>query len=87
MKGVIVKKTLFLLVMGLAGALSLYASETQANLDNRIRKLTAKFDSMQQQSDKRVPADVLRKAQGIILLDRTKAGFISPTRAAMAWRW
>src|SRR6266576_3392778 len=31
---------------------------------------------MQQKSDKRIPADLLRRAQGIILLDRTKAGFL-----------
>jgi len=75
-KGTIMKKIAILFALGLAGALSLCASETQADLDSRIRTLTAKFDAMQQQSDKRVPADILRKAQGIILLDRTKAGFI-----------
>ena len=48
----------------------------QTQLDERVRLLTAKFEAMQQKPDKRVPADVLKKAQGIILLDRTKAGFI-----------
>lgn len=47
-----------------------------AGLDDRLRILTAKFEAMQQKPDKRVPADVLKKARGIILLDRTKAGFI-----------
>jgi len=56
-------------------------------LDNRIRKLTAKFEAMQGNSDKRIPAESLRKAQGIVLLDRTKAGFISPIKAAAGWRW
>lgn len=46
------------------------------SLDNRIRKLTAKFDAMQGNSGKRIPAENLRKAKGIVLLDRTKAGFI-----------
>ena len=69
------KKIVMLFALTLAGALSLCAAPTKADLDGRIRKWTAKFDSMQQ-SDKRVPADKLRKAQGIILLDRTKAGFI-----------
>ncbi len=45
-------------------------------VDQRIRKLTAKFEEMQAKPDKRIPAENLRKAQGIILLDRTKAGFI-----------
>ncbi len=48
----------------------------QTGLDARLRILTAKFEAMQQKPDKRVPADVLKKARGIILLDRTKAGFM-----------
>ena len=48
----------------------------KAELDNRIRTLTAKFEAMQEKPDKRIPAENLRKAQGIVLLDRTKAGFI-----------
>jgi SH3 domain-containing YSC84-like protein 1 len=47
-----------------------------AKLDDRIAMLTARFSAMQQQPDKRVPADLLRQAQGIVLLDRTKAGFL-----------
>lgn len=46
------------------------------DLDRRIYRLTAKFEAMQQKPDKRIPADILRNAQGIILLDRTKAGFL-----------
>ena len=45
-------------------------------VDKRIRRLTTKFDEMQSKADKRIPAESLRKAKGIILLDRTKAGFI-----------
>ncbi len=48
----------------------------KAELENRIWALTAKFAAMQSQPDKRIPPDILRQAQGIILLDRTKAGFI-----------
>jgi lipid-binding SYLF domain-containing protein len=48
----------------------------KAELDKRIRTLTIKFEEMQAKPDKRIPAENLRKAQGIILLDRTKAGFI-----------
>jgi len=46
------------------------------DLDRRIYRLTAKFEEMQQKPDKRIPPDLLRRAEGIILLDRTKAGFI-----------
>ena len=48
----------------------------KAELDQKARKLVAKFEKMQQKPDKRIPAETLRKAEGIILLDRTKAGFI-----------
>jgi lipid-binding SYLF domain-containing protein len=48
----------------------------KTTLDQKTQKLLAKFDTMQARPDKRVPADVLRKARGIILLDRTKAGFV-----------
>lgn len=51
-------------------------STQRAQLDDRIRQLTVKFEEMQQKFDKRVPADVLNRAQGIIFLNRTKAGFI-----------
>jgi SH3 domain-containing YSC84-like protein 1 len=34
------------------------------------------YEEMQLKPDKRIPDDLLRKAQGIILLDRTKAGFL-----------
>jgi len=59
--------------MGLA--LSAQAFD-KADADKRVRLLTTKFEEMQAKPDKRVPAENLRKAQGIILLDRTKAGFI-----------
>lgn len=49
---------------------------TQAEVDQRIRKYTAKFETMQSKIDKRIPASQLNKAHGIIMLDRTKAGFI-----------
>ena len=52
------------------------AAVERAELDRRAQKVLAKFESLQSKPDKRVPPEVLRKAQGIILLDRTKAGFI-----------
>jgi lipid-binding SYLF domain-containing protein len=45
-------------------------------LDYRLRKLTLKLEVMQSKPDKRIPPQQLRNAQGIILLDRTKAGFL-----------
>ena len=66
-----------LMAMGLAGLACLGASRAQANdLDGQLHRLTAKFEAMQQKPGNSVPADLLRKAQGIVLLDRTKAGFL-----------
>ncbi len=45
-------------------------------LDSRIHKLTGKFEELQRDSDHAIPIDELRKARAIILLDRTKAGFL-----------
>jgi len=61
---------LLLSVVGSAMAVS------PTDLDRRIYRLTAMFEEMQQKPDKRIPADLLRRAHGIILLDRTKAGFL-----------
>src|SRR6267142_1668407 len=46
------------------------------NLDQRIRNLADKFETMQAKPGKAIPPEVLRKAQGIILLDGTRAGLI-----------
>src|SRR5437879_12618216 len=68
-------KTIMLGLIMLGFAASALAID-KAELDNRIRTLTDKLEALQQKPDKRIPADNLRKARGIILLDRTKAGFI-----------
>ena len=65
--------TLALLIVGFAG--SVFALE-RAELDKRIRTLTAKFEAMQAKPDKRIPPETLGRAQGVVLLDRTKAGFL-----------
>jgi lipid-binding SYLF domain-containing protein len=68
------KKTLTtLLVAGVAWfALAL----DKPQLDSQADKLLARFEAMQAKPDKCVPSDVLARCKGIILLDRTKAGFI-----------
>jgi lipid-binding SYLF domain-containing protein len=58
--------------MGFAGSALAVDS---AELDARIQSLTDLFQAMQDKPDVAVPADVLRDAQGIILVDVTKAGF------------
>jgi len=66
----------FILGLLILGFVSPVLGVDRAGLDERIRTLTGKLEALQAQSDKRVPADVLSKAQGIILLDTTKAGFM-----------
>ncbi len=68
-------KKLFLSLALVAVATSAFAVEKH-ELDNRLRKLKAKFDELQRQPEKAIPAETLAKAQGIVLLDRTKGGFI-----------
>jgi SH3 domain-containing YSC84-like protein 1 len=48
----------------------------RGDLDYRLRKLTWKLEDLQTKIDKRIPAELLRQAAGIIILDRTKAGFV-----------
>jgi lipid-binding SYLF domain-containing protein len=62
-----------LLLLGLAAPVR---AIDKATLDKRIRTISAKFEVMQAKPDKRIPAEKLRKAQGIVSLDRTKAGFL-----------
>ena len=66
------------LVVGLAllGVGASVMAVEKAVLESRIRKLTLKFEAMQRDPRKRIGSDILRAAQGIILLDRTKAGLI-----------
>jgi lipid-binding SYLF domain-containing protein len=68
-------KTMIISLLLIGAALPMRADE-KAELDRRVISLTSKFETMQQQADKRIPAAVLRKAKGIILLDRTRAGFL-----------
>ena len=68
-------KTISLALLLLCFAGSVLGVE-KPELDNRIRTLTAKLEALQQKPDKAIPADHLRRAKGIILLDRTKAGFL-----------
>jgi lipid-binding SYLF domain-containing protein len=66
-------KLFVLILLGFVGtALGL----ERAGLDRRIYKLTSKFEMMQQNTLSRIPPEFLRKANGVILLDRTKAGLI-----------
>jgi lipid-binding SYLF domain-containing protein len=66
-------KILGLVLLGIAGSV---LAVQRAELDNRIRTLTTKFAALQQDPVKRIPAESLQKAKGIVLLSRTRAGFV-----------
>ena len=46
------------------------------DLDQRIRKLTDKFEALQAKPDKHIPPELLQQAHGMILLDGTRAGLL-----------
>jgi SH3 domain-containing YSC84-like protein 1 len=48
----------------------------RVDLEQRVRVLISKLDTLQRDPTKSIPIKHLAKAQGIILLDRTKAGFL-----------
>jgi len=60
----------------LLGLVATASAETKDELDNHVRKLMAEFDSLQANAEARIPADKLSKATGVIVMDRTKGGFI-----------
>ena len=66
-----------LLAAVLAASLVLPAvAASKHKLDSRIRDLTDYFESVQKDADNKVPAEVLQKAQGLIIMRTYKAGFI-----------
>jgi len=68
-------KKVLLICLLILTALPGWAND-KAKLDTQVRKLMAKFESMQSNPEKAVPAAELKRARAIVLLDRTKAGFI-----------
>src|SRR5215470_2776494 len=66
----------YILTALLLGLTATAFAETKAELDDRVRKLMAKLDSLQDNTEARIPADKLKKATGVIVMDRTKGGFI-----------
>ncbi len=65
----------FLALAGLAVVLTTVAA-SKNKLDARVRDLTDYFESVQQDATKAVPAQVLSKAEGLVIMRNYKAGFI-----------
>jgi len=62
-------------VLALALAVPTFAA-SKNKLEARVRDLTDYFDSVQRDAEKAVPAEILAKAQGLIIMRNYKAGFI-----------
>ena len=58
------------------GLLSSAFASDRAELNAQVGILIAKFNAMQQNPVERVPAEALRQAKGVVLLDRIRAGFM-----------
>jgi lipid-binding SYLF domain-containing protein len=66
-----------LLATILVASLAVPAMATSKNkLDARVRDLTEYFEKVQKDPENAVPAEILRKAQGLIIMRTYKAGFI-----------
>ena len=68
-------KNILVVLLLLASSASAFAVD-QAQLDARTRELTARFTALQEKLEKRVPAEKLRQAMGVVLLDCTKGGLM-----------
>jgi lipid-binding SYLF domain-containing protein len=62
-----------LLLFGLAATTF---ADPKGDLDDRVRKLMAQFDSLQANAEARIPAAKLKQAKGVVIMDRTKGGFV-----------
>src|SRR5215470_17603682 len=58
------------------GVAALVMGASKNKLDARVRDLTDYFESVQKDSTKAVPAEVLNKAEGMVIMRNYKAGFI-----------
>jgi len=66
-----------LVAAALVAGLALPALAASRNkLDARVRDLTDYFESVQKDPDKAVPAEILSKAEGLVIMRNYKAGFI-----------
>jgi lipid-binding SYLF domain-containing protein len=68
------KRTLIILI-AIAGLGRAWAAD-KLQLDQRVRALAGQFQALQSQPEKRIPTNLLQQAQGVVLLDRTKAGVV-----------
>jgi lipid-binding SYLF domain-containing protein len=66
----------YILTMVVLGLAATALAQTKNELDDRVRKLMAQFDSLQANTEACIPAEKLKKATGVIVMDRTKGGLV-----------
>lgn len=74
----LLRLSLFLVAIAM-GTPSLPANplkKSPEKLDQRIRRSADRFIEMQAQPEKRIPADLIAKARGIVILHKVKAGLL-----------
>lgn len=52
------------------------AERARARLGERLERITVAFEAFQAESDRRIPAEILREARGLVIVQETQAGFI-----------
>jgi lipid-binding SYLF domain-containing protein len=75
MKSIKNHQSLFIALLAAAVVLTAVAA-SKNELDARVRDLSDYFASMQNDPSKAVPAEILSKAQGLVIMRNYKAGFI-----------
>lgn len=69
-------KTSLITAVLLLGLVSSALAIDKEHLDGRIQRMMQKLEAMQEKPDKAIPADTFKKAKGIIIMERTRAGVV-----------
>ena len=70
------KKTSLILAVLLLGWAGSALAIDKEHLDGRIKRMMEKLEAMQEKPDKAMPAETFKKAKGIIIMERTRAGVV-----------
>src|SRR3974377_477480 len=69
-------RSLLAAVLAASLALPAFAATSKNKLDARVRGLGDYFECVQKDSENAVPAEILQKAEGILIMRTYKAGFV-----------
>jgi lipid-binding SYLF domain-containing protein len=69
-------KTSLIVAFLFLGLVSSALAIDKEHLDGRIKRMMQKLEAMQEKPDKAIPAETFKKAKGIIIMERTRAGVV-----------